>query len=165
VKISKPLQEHHFLTCSRRVHPIQQLTKLNDPAVDLEVTHKSQFPEVSTTAHLHIFSSATFEVAQTSIKLSVMSPVAFIIGAGSNVGSAVARRFLKEGYKVAVGARKPDVEAIRKTGLVPVKLDASDQATIISAFAAVEKELGPVNVVVYNGVLYLSAIDLCLLPC
>jgi NAD(P)-dependent dehydrogenase (short-subunit alcohol dehydrogenase family) len=94
-----------------------------------------------------------------------MSPVAFIIGTGSNFGSAVARRFLEEGYKVAVGSRKPDVDAIRKIGLLPVQVDASDQETIISAFAAVEKELGPVNVVIYNGVLHLSAIDLCLLPC
>jgi NAD(P)-dependent dehydrogenase (short-subunit alcohol dehydrogenase family) len=80
-----------------------------------------------------------------------MSPVAFVIGAGSNVGSAVALRFLKEGYKVAVGSRKPDVESARKDGFVPVKVDVGDHTTITTAFAEVEKELGPANVVIYNG--------------
>jgi NAD(P)-dependent dehydrogenase (short-subunit alcohol dehydrogenase family) len=82
---------------------------------------------------------------------SVMSPIAFIIGAGSNVGTALARRFVQEGYTVVIGSRKPDVEVCKKEGLVPMKIDVCDEASIVDAFAAVEKELGPANVVVYNG--------------
>jgi hypothetical protein len=91
---------------------------------------------------------------------TLMYPVAFIVGAGSNVGFAVARRFLKEGYKVAVGSRKPDVDDARKNGFVPVTIDVSEQATITAAFTEVEKELGPANVVVYNGTLSLPYVEL-----
>jgi short-subunit dehydrogenase len=91
---------------------------------------------------------------------ALMHPVAFIIGAGSNVGFTVARRFLKEGYKVAVGSRKPDVDDAHKIGFVPVTIDVSEQATITAAFTEVEKELGPANVVVYNGTLSLPYVEL-----
>jgi NAD(P)-dependent dehydrogenase (short-subunit alcohol dehydrogenase family) len=80
-----------------------------------------------------------------------MSPVAFIIGAGPGVGITVARRFAKEGYKVAIASRSPDVDAAKKEGLFAVKLDASDSASITAAFEIVEKEFGPSNVVVWNG--------------
>jgi NAD(P)-dependent dehydrogenase (short-subunit alcohol dehydrogenase family) len=80
-----------------------------------------------------------------------MSPVAFIIGAGPGVGITVARRFAKEGYKVAIASRNPDVDAAKKEGLFAVKLDASDAASITAAFEKVEKELGLSNVVVWNG--------------
>jgi NAD(P)-dependent dehydrogenase (short-subunit alcohol dehydrogenase family) len=80
-----------------------------------------------------------------------MSSVAFIIGAGPGVGITVARRFAKEGYKVAIASRNPDVESAKKEGLLAVKLDASDAASITAAFENVEKELGPSNVVVWNG--------------
>jgi NAD(P)-dependent dehydrogenase (short-subunit alcohol dehydrogenase family) len=80
-----------------------------------------------------------------------MSPVAFIIGAGSNVGTSVAQRFLQEGYKVAVGSRNPDSSKLREAGFYPVKIDVTDHATITAAFESLNQELGPANVVVYNG--------------
>lgn len=75
----------------------------------------------------------------------------FIIGAGANVGRSVALRFKREGYRVAVGSRSPNVDGARKDGLFPVTLDVSQEASIGEAFKAVEKEFGaPPNVVVYN---------------
>jgi hypothetical protein len=79
---------------------------------------------------------------------------AFVIGAGPGVGFAVARRFVKAGYKVAVGSRNPDIEGARKQGFVPVKVDAIEQDTIVRAFSDVERDLGPINVVIYNGSSY-----------
>jgi NAD(P)-dependent dehydrogenase (short-subunit alcohol dehydrogenase family) len=80
-----------------------------------------------------------------------MSPVAFVIGAGPGVGITLARRFAKEGYKVAIASRNPDVESAKKEGLLAVKLDAGDASSITAAFENVEKALGPSNVVVWNG--------------
>ena len=77
-----------------------------------------------------------------------MSPTAFILGAGGHVGLAVANKLKQEGYKVAVGARKP----LQQEGLVPITVDASDTDSIAKAFAEVKEKLGAApNVVVFNG--------------
>jgi NAD(P)-dependent dehydrogenase (short-subunit alcohol dehydrogenase family) len=47
-----------------------------------------------------------------------MSPIAFIISAGPGVGITVARRFAKEGYKVGIASRNPDVESDEKEDLL-----------------------------------------------
>jgi NAD(P)-dependent dehydrogenase (short-subunit alcohol dehydrogenase family) len=79
-------------------------------------------------------------------------PIAFIIGAGPRVGISAARLLASQGYKVAVGSRKPDVEATKKEGLFPVTIDISKHETISEAFDEVERGLGgPVNVVIFNG--------------
>ena len=77
-----------------------------------------------------------------------MSPTAFIVGAGGHVGLAVANKLKQEGYKVAVGSRKP----LQKEGLVPIIVDVSDTDSITKAFAEVKEKLGAApNVVVFNG--------------
>jgi NAD(P)-dependent dehydrogenase (short-subunit alcohol dehydrogenase family) len=85
-------------------------------------------------------------------------PIAFIIGAGPRVGMTAARLLASQGYKVAVGSRKPDVEATAKEGLFPVTIDISKHETISEAFDEVERGLGgPANVVIFNG----SYLSLC----
>lgn len=76
--------------------------------------------------------------------------VAFIIGFGPNIGASVASLLKEHGYAVAVGSRNPDVDKVKKEGYFPVKVEATQQASISVAFAAVNAELGPPNVVVYN---------------
>ena len=77
-----------------------------------------------------------------------MSPTAFIIGAGGHIGLAVANKLKQEGYKVAVGSRKP----LQKEGLVPITVDVSDTDSIANAFAEVKQKLGASpSVVVFNG--------------
>jgi len=77
-----------------------------------------------------------------------MSPVAFILGAGGHTGLAVANKLKQEGYKVAVGSRKP----LQKEGLVPVTVDVSNTDSIANAFAQVKEKLGAApNVVIFNG--------------
>jgi NAD(P)-dependent dehydrogenase (short-subunit alcohol dehydrogenase family) len=79
-------------------------------------------------------------------------PIAFIIGAGPGVGMATARLLASQGYKVAVGSRKPDVEATQKEGLFPVTIDISKHETISKAFDEVERGLGgSAIVVIFNG--------------
>lgn len=74
--------------------------------------------------------------------------VAFIIGSGPNVGSAVAAKLKKEGYKVAVGSRNP---AAADEGYLPVTVDIEDKESMLSALDNVNKTLGPVNVIIVNG--------------
>jgi len=73
--------------------------------------------------------------------------VAFVIGAGPNVGSAVAAKLKEEGYKVAIGSRNPKAEQ----GYFPVKLDIQEKESILSALDTVNEELGPVNVIIFNA--------------
>jgi len=77
-----------------------------------------------------------------------MSLVAFILGAGAHVGLAVANKLKQEGYKVAVGSRKP----LQQEGLVPITVDVSNTDSVTKAFAEVKEKLGSApNVVIFNG--------------
>ena len=84
-------------------------------------------------------------------------PVALIVGAGDFIGGAIAKRFAAGGYVAAVGRRKADqlaplVEKIEKSGghAHAFALDARDEESVSSVFAAIERDLGPLEVVVYN---------------
>ncbi|KJA22150.1 hypothetical protein HYPSUDRAFT_41299 [Hypholoma sublateritium FD-334 SS-4] len=76
--------------------------------------------------------------------------VAFIIGAGSHIGAAVAAKLHELGYKVALGSRHA-AESETKQEYFHVQVDASRRESIEAAFGTVTKALGPVNVVVYNA--------------
>ncbi|KAF9071806.1 hypothetical protein BDP27DRAFT_1321398 [Rhodocollybia butyracea] len=76
--------------------------------------------------------------------------VVLIIGGGSNVGAHVAQKLKTEGYRVAIGSRNPDSEALKRQGLLPVSVDGADSKSIKDAFKLVRDHLGEPNVVVYN---------------
>jgi len=75
----------------------------------------------------------------------------FILGSGPRIGLVVAQKFQKEGYKVAVGSRKPDVEKAQKEGFLPVTVDLGNIDAVEAAFKEVIANLGVPNIVVYNG--------------
>lgn len=77
-----------------------------------------------------------------------MSKVVFILGSGPRIGTAVAKRFLQEGYKVAIGKRTTDAVL---EGVLTVKLDVASNESVAQAFREVEEKLGFPNVVVYNS--------------
>ncbi len=90
------------------------------------------------------------------------SDVAVIVGAGSGLGAAIARRFLKSGARVAVSSRnqgKLDAVAAAcaaDTGTDPsmitaIACDAQNEAAVADLFARVEKDVGPVTTAVYNA--------------
>jgi NAD(P)-dependent dehydrogenase (short-subunit alcohol dehydrogenase family) len=83
--------------------------------------------------------------------------VAVIVGVGEGLGAALARRFA-DGYRVALVARGAEViekvaADVRAGGGValPVQGDATVEAAVAAAHARIVKELGPVDVLVYNG--------------
>src|SRR5512134_1284730 len=85
------------------------------------------------------------------------SPVALVVGAGDFIGAAIAKRFAAGGYAVAVGRRHaeklaPLVAEIAAAGGTarPFALDARDETHVVDTFAAIEREMGPLEVVVFN---------------
>lgn len=92
------------------------------------------------------------EVIVQSTNYIDMAPlIAFIIGAGKNIGAATASALKGKGYQVAVGSRKPVIDEIKKNGYFPVAVDASNAESVQAAFAQVNKELGAPSVVIFNG--------------
>jgi len=87
-------------------------------------------------------------------------PVIAVVGAGPGIGEAVARRFAAEGYVVALLARTEDklrtmAQGIDNDfGVGTVRYYITDlrvEQQVISSFASIRAELGPVKVLVYNA--------------
>lgn len=81
---------------------------------------------------------------------AAVHPVLLVLGAGSNVGANVARIFAKNGYKVAISARRLQ-NHINADGYLHVHSDLTDPASVTSAFEKVSTTFGPPSVVIYNG--------------
>ncbi len=85
-------------------------------------------------------------------------PIALAVGAGDAIGAAFARRFAAGGYAVAVARRDAEkstalIEEIEGQGgtLRAYSSDARDEDATAALFDAVEADLGPVDVVLYNA--------------
>ena len=87
-------------------------------------------------------------------RLKSMSEVVVISGSTVGVGRAVARRFARNGAKIAILARGP--ETFRTTAVELVELgaeaafaipcDVDDAAAVDAATTRIEQELGPIDV-------------------
>lgn len=75
------------------------------------------------------------------------SGVVFVTGGNRGIGLAIARRFAKDGFKVAVSYR----EQKPKEDFYLVKADVTDSKSIDAAIDEIEKNLGPLEVVVINA--------------
>lgn len=81
-------------------------------------------------------------------------PVCAIVGIGPGNGEAFARRFAKEGYQVALCSRSQErIEALAKAtpGSKAFVYDAADPDAAAPVFERIQRELGPVDVLVYNA--------------
>lgn len=85
--------------------------------------------------------------------------VCLVIGAGDGVGSAIARAFAAEGMTVCVTRRARNLAqlealaaSIRSTGgeAHAYGVDARSEDETIALFKAIERDLGPLGVVVFN---------------
>ncbi|MHA1152722.1 MAG: SDR family NAD(P)-dependent oxidoreductase [Alphaproteobacteria bacterium] len=95
-------------------------------------------------------------------------PVAVVVGVGPGLGSAVARRFAAAGFAVAVARRQvaESVGLAEEIGGRVYACDATEQDSVESMFATIDRELGGPQVVVYNagaykpgGILEIEAAD------
>lgn len=80
-----------------------------------------------------------------------------VVGAGDATGGAVARRFAREGWIACVARRDANavqalVERIHGEGgqAVPFALDARDPAAVASVFERIERQVAPLEAVVFN---------------
>ncbi|MBB2976751.1 3-oxoacyl-[acyl-carrier protein] reductase [Microbacterium endophyticum] len=73
--------------------------------------------------------------------------VVVVTGGNRGIGRAIAERFVAQGAKVAVTARSGEGPA----GTLTVRADVTDAKSVDLAFAEIERELGPIEVVVANA--------------
>lgn len=73
--------------------------------------------------------------------------VVLVTGGNRGIGRAIAERFVRDGYRVAVTARSGE----GPEGTLTVRADVTDAASIDAAFSEVESTLGPIEVVVANA--------------
>jgi len=81
-------------------------------------------------------------------------PVSAIVGIGPGNGAALARRFAKEGYAVALIARRTELSDQLAAELADARTyacDVRDPAAVAATFAAIAKDMGPIDVVAYNA--------------
>lgn len=83
--------------------------------------------------------------------------VALVVGAGDSTGSAIAARFAREGYIACLTRRsadklQPAVDAIRQAGgqAHGYSSDARKEEDVIDLVDRIEKEHGPIEVLVFN---------------
>jgi 3-oxoacyl-[acyl-carrier protein] reductase len=79
--------------------------------------------------------------------------VALVTGGGRGIGAGIARELADAGMKVAVSARtREQVEAVaREIGGLAVVADVSMQEDVDSMVGEVERELGPIDLLVNNA--------------
>lgn len=75
------------------------------------------------------------------------SRTVLVTGGNRGIGYAIAERMLADGHRVAVTARSGE----GPQGSLTVRAEMTDSASIDAAFSEVERELGPVEVVVANA--------------
>lgn len=83
---------------------------------------------------------------------------AWVTGAGTGIGRALARRLAEEGWNVAISARtERDLDSLAAempARIHPFQLDVTDAARTREAAAAIEEKLGPLDLVVLNAGIY-----------
>lgn len=88
-----------------------------------------------------------------------MSRVCLVVGAGDGVGGAIAKAFAAEGFEVCVTRRARNLEqlealaqSIRDGGgkAHAYGVDARSEDEMVALFDQVEREVGPLDVVVFN---------------
>src|SRR6187551_916463 len=89
-----------------------------------------------------------------SLRAMSDQPVCVVVGVGPGNGAAFARRFAHEGYRVALLARQAELAgelAATLAGARPYRCDVTDPASVEATFAAIERDLGAPEVVIYNA--------------
>ncbi|MEL6187027.1 MAG: SDR family NAD(P)-dependent oxidoreductase [Myxococcota bacterium] len=83
-------------------------------------------------------------------------PTALVIGAGDALGAALARRFSREGLHIVATRRRGDLDpllqSVRALGgqATGIHSDAREEEQVVALFERIEREIGPLEAVVYN---------------
>lgn len=82
--------------------------------------------------------------------------VAVIIGAGENLGAAIARRFAAGGFHVVATRRRGDLAALQCDIIAgggqctTIHMDARQEEEVVDLYDRIEKELGSIGAVIFN---------------
>jgi NAD(P)-dependent dehydrogenase (short-subunit alcohol dehydrogenase family) len=83
--------------------------------------------------------------------------VAWVTGAGSGIGEAVALRLARDGWRVAVSARSAaslEALAMKAPHIAAFPLDVTDNPAVADVVARIEARLGPIDCAVLNAGTY-----------
>ena len=81
-----------------------------------------------------------------------MDKTAFVTGASAGIGEATARALLAAGYRVFAGARRLDrMAGLAAAGATLLKLDLTDDASIVAAVNTIKNAAGRIDVLVNNA--------------
>ena len=93
-----------------------------------------------------------------SIRAGTTGGLAWVTGAGSGIGRALALRLAREGWQVAVSARTSrDLSTLAAEApdlIHPFPLDVTDAEAVSRTFAGIEERLGPIDLAVLNAGTY-----------
>ncbi len=84
-----------------------------------------------------------------------IKPLVLITGASSGIGAACAARFGKEGFRLALLARRANLleelqkELGKNTFIYPI--DLCDEKAVLDTFKGIEKDIGPIEVLINNA--------------
>ena len=80
----------------------------------------------------------------------------WITGASSGIGKAVAKKFAKEGWKVAISARRRELldEIAKNENIVSFPLDVTDRAQINDVFKNILKEFQNLDICLFSSGTY-----------
>jgi NAD(P)-dependent dehydrogenase (short-subunit alcohol dehydrogenase family) len=80
--------------------------------------------------------------------------VALVSGSNRGIGAEIARELAADhGFQVYAGARNPE-EVVEQQGVVPVRLDVTEQATVDDARDRISSEVGRLDSLVNNAGVY-----------
>jgi NAD(P)-dependent dehydrogenase (short-subunit alcohol dehydrogenase family) len=92
------------------------------------------------------------------MNMSKSNGVALLVGAGDAIGAAVARRFAEGGYKVCIARRDAEkskllAEELKARGAEfhAFSVDARKEEEVQKLFAEVEKNVGPIEICLFNA--------------
>lgn len=87
---------------------------------------------------------------------TLFKKVALVVGAGDHLGSAIAKRFAKEGFHVVATRRRGDlkplideIEAMGGSGSA-FHSDARDEEQVVSLINMIETDVGPIEATIFN---------------
>ena len=84
--------------------------------------------------------------------MNLAGKVAWVVGASSGIGAAVARELLSRGATVAISARREDrLREVSGGAMLVVPLDVTDAASVVAVATRVREELGPIDLAVLSA--------------
>ena len=91
--------------------------------------------------------SPTADATSADAQGAPVSRVVLVTGGNRGIGRTIAQEMLAAGHRVAVTSRNGDAPE----GALAVSADVTDADSLDAAFATVEEEYGPVEIVVANA--------------